>query len=157
MRLMAGEALRWAATADHGILGTLREGQGPDLVPVSFAIEGNHLAIPVDRVKPKSSPDLQRIRNLMADQRATLLVEGWDPGDWSKLWWVRLRLEATSLSGQLVSALADGLRRRYPPYRTTSFERLLTFKIVEVAGWAASHPPIGGSPQEPPGSPDPST
>lgn len=135
---MAGEALRRAATADHGVLGTLRENQGPDLVPVTFAIVGNYVAIPVDRVKPKASLDLQRIRNLMSDQRATLLVQGWDMADWSKLWWVRLRLQAMSLSGHLVSQLADGLRQRYPPYRTTSFERLLTFEIVEATGWAAA-------------------
>jgi hypothetical protein len=139
MRLMAGEALRWASTADHGILGTLRAGESPDLVPACFAIEGNHLAIPVDRVKPKASLDLQRIRNLMADNRATLLVEQWDADDWDRLWWVRLRLEASSLSGQIAGALAQSLRERYPAYRTTSFERLLTFRIVEVTGWAASH------------------
>lgn len=145
MRLTGGEALRWAATADHGVLGTLRPGEGPDLVPVCFAIEGDQLAIPVDRVKPKATTDLQRIRNLLADNRATLLVERWDQDDWSRLWWVRLRLEASSLSGQVVGALAQGLRDRYPPYRTTSFERLLTFRIVEITGWAASDPAPPGS------------
>jgi PPOX class probable F420-dependent enzyme len=138
MRLTAGEALRWAAAADHGILGTLRDGEGPDLVPVCFAIEGNHLAIPVDRVKPKASPDLQRIRNLMADNRATLLVEQWDADDWDRLWWVRLRLEAASFDGRLVGQLAERLRERYVRYRTASFERLLTFNVIEVTGWAAA-------------------
>jgi len=138
MRLTPDEALRWASTADHGVLGTLRPGESPDLVPVCFAIEGDHLAIPIDRMKPKASTDLQRIRNLMADNRATLLLERWDADDWSRLWWVRLRLEASSLSGQVVGALAQGLRERYRAYRTTSFERLLTFRIVEVVGWAAS-------------------
>ena len=157
MRLMAGEALRWAATADHGILGTLRDGEGPDLVPTCFAIDGNRLAIPVDRVKPKASPDLRRIRNLMGDQRATLLVEGWDPVDWSRLWWARLRLEATAASPADGGRLAELLRQRYPQYRTTPFERLLTFRIVEVTGWAASHAPIGAPPQDPPGREDTST
>jgi len=138
MRLTPADALGWAGTADHGVLGTLRPGEGPDLVPACFAIEGDQLAIPIDRIKPKASTDLRRLRNLMADNRATLLVERWDPDDWSRLWWVRLRLDASSVSGQVVGALAQGLRERYPAYRTTSFERLLTFRIVEVAGWAAS-------------------
>jgi len=140
MRLTADEALGLATDADHGVLGTLRDGEGPDLVPVCFAIEGTSLAIPIDRVKPKASVDLQRIRNLMADKRATLLVERWDADDWSRLWWVRLRLEASSVDGQLASRLANLLRERYPRYRTTSFERLLTFRIGEVSGWSASPP-----------------
>lgn len=138
MRPTADEALRWAATADHGVLGTLRAGQGPDLVPVCFAIEAPRLAIPVDRVKPKASADLQRIRNLMADPRATLLVEGWDAADWSRLWWVRLRLEPKPAAPAEAARLAALLSDRYPQYRTAPFERLLTFRIVEVTGWAAS-------------------
>ena len=31
--------------------------------------------------------------NLAADPRASLLVEHWDAGDWSRLWWVRADLE----------------------------------------------------------------
>ncbi len=138
MRLTADEALRWAATADHGVLGTLRDGEGPDLVPVCFAIAGTMLAIPVDRVKPKASPDLQRIRNLMADPRATLLVERWDRGDWSRLWWVRMRLEAAPPTPAEATRLSALLNERYPQYRATPFERLLTFTIVEVTGWAAA-------------------
>jgi PPOX class probable F420-dependent enzyme len=139
MRLTTDEALRHAVEADHGILGTLRDGEGPDLVPVCFAIDGDWIAVPIDRIKPKASMDLQRIRNLMADHRATLLVERWDATDWSRLWWVRLRLEAAGVSsGALLGTLAGKLRNRYPQYRNGSFERLLTFRIVEVTGWAAS-------------------
>ena len=150
VRLMAGEALRWAATADHGVLGTLRAGQGPDLVPVCFAIDGDRLAIPVDAVKPKRTVDLQRLRNLAADPHATLLVEQWDAADWSRLWWVRMRLEAAG-AGEHATRLVAGLRERYPLYRATSFEAVLTFRIVEVTGWAAAErepgaPPAGSDP-----------
>ena len=139
MRLMAGDALRRASTADHGVLGTLRAGQGPDLVPVCFAIDGDRLAIPIDRVKPKRATELQRLRNLALDQRATLLVEQWDAADWSRLWWVRLRLEAAGADGH-AERLVAGLRERYPRYRTASFDAVLTFRIVEVTGWAATEP-----------------
>jgi PPOX class probable F420-dependent enzyme len=138
MRLTADEAMRRAMTADHGILGTLRAGQGPDLVPVCFAIDATRLAIPVDRVKPKASADLQRIRNLMADPHATLLVESWDAADWSRLWWVRLRLEPAPVTPAEAARLAALLSERYPQYRTAPFERLLTFRIVEVTGWVAA-------------------
>jgi PPOX class probable F420-dependent enzyme len=137
MRLTPDEALRRAAAADHAILGTVRAGRGPDLVPVCFAIDGDHVAIPIDRVKPKRTTDVQRVRNLAADARATLLVEAWDAADWSRLWWVRLRLEAAGAAGR-ANRLVQLLRDRYPQYRTTSFETLLTFRIVDVSGWAAA-------------------
>ena len=38
------------------------------------------------------STRLQREANLDADPRATLLVDMWDPVDWDRLWWVRVRL-----------------------------------------------------------------
>ncbi len=138
MRLLADDALRRAANADHGVLGTVRGGAGPDLVPVCFAIDGNRLAIPVDRVKSKASPDLQRIRNLMADPHATLLVEQWDATDWSRLWWVRLRLDPAPATPTEAARMAALLGERYPQYRTAPFERLLTFRIVEVTGWSAA-------------------
>ena len=137
MRLMAGAALRLAATGDHGVLATLRAGDGPDLVPACFAIDRNRLAIPVDRVKPKASIDLQRSRNLADDPRATFLVERWDPNDWSRLWWVRLRLEQSTEPGDSRARLEGLLRDRYVQYRDAPFAAVLTFRIVEVSGWSA--------------------
>ena len=61
------------------------------------------MGVPIDRVKPKESLRLQRERNLEADPRATLLVEHWDPGDWSRLWWVRAELRGQDEAG------ADGV------------------------------------------------
>lgn len=141
MRLTRDEALRRAADADHGILGTLRPGHGPDLVPAVFAIHGEWLAVPIDRVKDKSTAHLQRTRNLAADPHATFLVEGWDRVDWSRLWWVRLRLEHGALDGASRDAthatLEAALRRRYPQYAAAPFAALLIFRIIEATGWIA--------------------
>src|SRR5881396_639818 len=117
MRLTADDALVRVAAADHGILATVRAGHGPDLVPACYALEDDVVAIPIDRVKPKASTELQRERNLAADPRATLLVEGWDPVDWTKLWWVRLRLERSAEGPETVARLEARLRERYPQYR----------------------------------------
>jgi PPOX class probable F420-dependent enzyme len=141
MRLDPAEALRRAAAADHGVLGTLHAGLGPDLVPATFAIDGDHVAVPVDTVKPKSSARLQRTRNLEGDPRATLLVEQWNAADWSRLWWVRLRLERSSLDAPATERLETALRRRYEQYRDAPFTAVLTFRISEVVGWAATPDP----------------
>lgn len=138
MHLTTDEALRRAATADHGVLATLHEPRGADLVPACFAIEGDRVAIPIDSVKPKGSTALGRIRNLERDPRATLLVEHWDAADWSRLWWVRLLLVRTVEPPERVAGLERALRGRYPQYATAPFVEILTFRIDHVGGWAAS-------------------
>lgn len=138
MHLSREEALRRAIEADHGVLATLHEPRGADLVPACFAIDGDRLAIAIDSVKPKGSTALGRIRNLERDPRATLLVEHWDAADWSRLWWVRLLLVRTTEPPDRVAALEAALRARYPQYASAPFVEILTFRIDHVGGWAAS-------------------
>jgi hypothetical protein len=141
MHLTKDEALRRAASADHGVLATLNRSRGADLVPACFAIDRDRVAIPIDSVKPKGSTALGRIRNLERDPRATLLVEHWDAADWSRLWWVRLLLVRTSEPPDRVASLERALRERYPQYATAPFVEILTFRIDNVGGWAAAERP----------------
>ena len=138
MHLTKDEARRRAAAADHGVLATLNKAPGADLVPACFAIEGDRVAIPIDSVKPKGSTALGRIRNLERDPRATLLVEHWDPADWSRLWWVRLLLVRTAEPPERVASLERALRDRYPQYASAPFVEILTFRIENLGGWSAS-------------------
>jgi hypothetical protein len=138
MHLDTAEALRRAGAADHGVLATLHATRGADLVPACFAIEDDWVAVPIDSVKPKGSTALGRVRNLQRDPRATLLVEHWDPDDWSRLWWVRLLLLRQDAPGEIGDRLEAGLRRRYPQYATAPFVEVLTFRIDHVSGWSGS-------------------
>ncbi len=137
MHLETAEALRRATAADHGVLATLHATRGADLVPACFVIEDGWLAIPIDAVKPKGSTALGRIRNLERDPRATLLVEHWDPDDWSRLWWVRLLLRRDEAPADRRNRLEAGLRQRYRQYATARFVEVLTFRIEHVGGWSA--------------------
>jgi PPOX class probable F420-dependent enzyme len=132
------EALRRAAAADHGVLATLNRNHGPSLVPACFAIDGDRLAVPIDSVKPKGSTALGRVRNLQRDPRAALLIERWDPVDWSRLWWVQVLLVRTDEPAARVAALERRLRERYPQYRDTTFVEILTFRIEKIGGWEAA-------------------
>jgi Pyridoxamine 5'-phosphate oxidase len=139
MRLTATEARARLAAHDHGVLCTVHPERGVDAVPVVYVVdEDGHVGIPVDRVKQKSSSRLQRERNLEADPRAALLVEHWDRGDWSRLWWVRaeLRWQRDAATGR-AAALAARLSRAYPQYRDQPFTRVLVLRVVGVTGWAA--------------------
>lgn len=142
MRLAEDEARARLAAHDHGILCTVHAERGVDAVPVAYAVDDDGaVGVPVDLVKPKASSRLQRERNLEADPRATLLVEHWDPGDWSRLWWVRAELRWSGdadVDAGKASALAARLAERYPQYRDQPFARVLVMRIVGVTGWAAS-------------------
>jgi PPOX class probable F420-dependent enzyme len=140
MRLGEDEGRARLGAHDHGILCTVHPDRGVDAVPVVYAVDDDgYVGVPVDRVKPKAGARLQRERNLEGDPRATLLVEHWDPDDWSRLWWVRaeLRWQGDDVAGR-AAALAAELARRYPQYRDQPFARVLVLRIVGMTGWAAS-------------------
>jgi hypothetical protein len=130
------------AAHDHGVLATLHATRGADLVPVVYTFVDGLVGVPVDLVKPKSSTRLQRERNLESDPRATLLIEHWDPDDWSALWWVRAQLrwladDTTGRVSHLAALLADRLAERHPQYGDQPFAQVLVFRVEAVAGWAA--------------------
>src|SRR6185437_5508938 len=169
MRLADHEARARLRAHDHAILCTVHAERGVDAVPVAYAVDDDgYVGVPVDQVKPKASLRLQRERNLEADPRATLLVEHWDRGDWSRLWWVRAELrwqggttagpaaladrtaalaDRTAALADRTAALADRaaslaalLAERYPQYQDQPFARVLVLRIVGVTGWAAAEP-----------------
>ena len=139
MRLAAHEARARLAAHDHGVLCTVHAERGVDAVPVVYVVDDDdHVGVPVDLVKPKASLRLQRERNLELDPRATLLIEHWDPGDWTRLWWVRAELRWQGDDDRTSAALAARLAGRYPQYRDQPFARVLMLRIVGVTGWAGT-------------------
>jgi hypothetical protein len=138
VNLSGAEARRRAESADHGVLSTLRADGRIDAVPACFVLDGELLAVPIDRIKAKRAGPLQRVRNLDAHPDATLLCERWDAADWSRLWWVRLRLRRTAADAIVTARLELMLRRRYEQYASAQFEQLLVFQVEEASGWSAA-------------------
>ncbi len=137
MKLVESESLARLAERNHGVLATIHSERGVDAVPVVFSVDDGFVAVPIDRVKPKSSSKLQRERNLEADPRATLLIDHWDPDDWSQLWWVRVELRwETDVDDDVAVRLADRLSKRFAQYSDKPFHRLLVFRVLNVSGWA---------------------
>src|SRR4051794_39443348 len=87
MRMTVDEARSLFATARVARLGTVTPDGAPHVVPVVFALTGDTLVFAVD-AKPKRTQDLQRLRNLVANPRATFLVDEYAE-EWSGLWWAR--------------------------------------------------------------------
>jgi PPOX class probable F420-dependent enzyme len=139
MRLTENQARSRLSSHDHAILCTVHAERGVDAVPVAYALDDDgYVGVPVDLVKPKASLRLQRERNLEADPRATLLAEHWDPGDWSRLWWVRAELHwVRDPEVSFTKNLAARLAARYPQYQGQPFARVLVLRITRLTGWAA--------------------
>ncbi|HXF73865.1 MAG TPA: TIGR03668 family PPOX class F420-dependent oxidoreductase [Actinomycetota bacterium] len=109
------EARRRFAEARVGRLATVRPEGGPHVVPVVFALDGGTVWFAVDE-KPKRHRRLQRLANLEADPRASVLVDAYDE-DWRRLWWVRADGRARIVpTGPDLERAIELLARKYPPY-----------------------------------------
>ena len=123
---------------DHGTLATVHPQRGVDAVPVAYAVRGDHIGIPIDRVKSKSSTTTQRQRNLRTDPRAVLLIQHWDAADWSRLWWVRAHLRWQERpSPEIEAALWTQLADKYAQYRDHPFANVLVLRITQLRHWSA--------------------
>ena len=141
MRMTTEDARERLTAQVHGVLATMHPQRGPDPQPVVYAVtaDGEHVGVPIDSVKPKSSTRLKREDNLEADPRGTLLIEHWETEDWSRLWWVRAELNhVPDPSSTLTDELADQLARAVPQYADKPFHRVLVCRIVAVTGWSAA-------------------
>jgi PPOX class probable F420-dependent enzyme len=109
------EARRRFSEARVARLATVRPGGAPHVVPVVFAVDGDTVWFVVDE-KPKRHRRLQRLANLEADPRASLLVDAYHE-DWRRLWWVRADgLGRVVAAGPELDRAIDLLAAKYRPY-----------------------------------------
>ena len=104
-------------------LATLDARGAPHVVPVCFVLLDGRVYSVVDE-KPKRTTRLQRLLNVAADPRATLLVDRYDE-DWTRLAWVMLRGHAEVIESSEADAdVLTALREKYPQYRAMALEGL---------------------------------
>ncbi len=88
----------------------------PHIVPMTFAVDGDRILSAVD-AKPKTTRQLQRLRNIRASPWVAVLADHYAP-DWAALWWVRADGRAVILDDpREMAAPLRLLARRYPQYR----------------------------------------
>jgi PPOX class probable F420-dependent enzyme len=71
-----------------GRLATTGNDGAVHLVPFCFAVVAGLIVSAVDH-KPKRTVRLQRLRDIEASGRATVLIDHYEE-DWSRLWWIRV-------------------------------------------------------------------
>ncbi len=118
--------------ARRGVLSTIDTDGTPHSVPVVFVRVDGNIVSPIDD-KPKSGPELARVKNLALRPQATLLVDHWDE-DWVQLGWVMVRGEARVVQQAIAS---EQLRARYPQYAGSVGEgqRSIVLEPHRISWW----------------------
>jgi PPOX class probable F420-dependent enzyme len=131
------EALNRLAAARVGRFASLGPGGRPHIVPVTFAVVDELVLHMIDD-KPKTTSRLQRLRNVEADARASLLVDHYDE-DWSRLWWVRVDGEASvETGGERWEKARSALAGKYTHYRDAPPEGpAICLTMDMVTSWAS--------------------
>jgi PPOX class probable F420-dependent enzyme len=121
-----------------GHLATIGPGGRPHIVPITFALDGDHLFFAVD-AKPKRTLDLQRVRNIDAKPAVSVLVDHYED-DWDRLWWVRIDGTARVLTDDAgIQQALDLLAARYVRYRgRRPAGPVVVVSIDRMSGWSAS-------------------
>ena len=134
--MTSAEARKRFAAAKVARLATADAAGRPHLIPIVFAVSGDHVYSVVDD-KPKRTTALRRLVNVRENPSVSLLVDHYDDADWSALWWVRVDgvarvLEQIDPEAQRAMAL---LRQRYPQQRATG--DVLAVDVTRWTGWSA--------------------
>jgi PPOX class probable F420-dependent enzyme len=124
-------------------LGTVAEDGSPHLVPIVYVFRDGRFWSPIDG-KPKQGNDLQRLRNAIANPKATLLIDHYEDD-----WWIRVevnlsvvrldKVDAATL--QLAQSATIALKSKYPQYANVPVLRdphtLLSMRPQSFTSWSA--------------------
>jgi PPOX class probable F420-dependent enzyme len=126
-RFAAGRVARQATVAADG---------RPRVVPCCFVLAGDVVYSAVDE-KPKSSPDLARLRDMAVHPDVTFVVDHYEE-DWDEVWWARVRGQARMAAGDEEASAVVLLREKYPQYQAHQLARVVAVDVIEMKGWTSA-------------------
>jgi PPOX class probable F420-dependent enzyme len=141
------QAPAWARAmlrdARVGRLATADSHARPLVVPVCFALVENVIYSAID-AKPKrdSSRPLRRVRNVLENAQASLVVDEYDE-NWAQLQYVIAEGTAVVLpAGDELARAVDALMEKYPQYRAMTLSRqagsMIRLSVDRVVPWSWS-------------------
>ena len=134
--LEQAEARRRFADGRVARLATVARDGRPRVVPCCFVLAGDVVYSAVDE-KPKSSPDLARLRDMAVHPDVTFVVDEYTE-DWDAVWWARVRGRARMAAGDEEAAAVVLLREKYPQYRSHQLARVVAVDVTELKGWTST-------------------
>ncbi|MFC1416967.1 TIGR03668 family PPOX class F420-dependent oxidoreductase [Streptacidiphilus cavernicola] len=136
MRLEPAECRARLLAARVSRLATVSGTGEPHMVPITFALDGDHLYFAVDH-KPKASTDLRRLRNITENPRVSVLVDHY-ADDWETLWWARADgLAEIWHDGRSREDALDLLAAKYPQYAAQRPSGpVVAITLQQMTGWS---------------------
>jgi PPOX class probable F420-dependent enzyme len=121
----------------RGVLGTIGPDGSPNVLPVCYTWAGDVIWTAID-AKPKSTDQLQRVRDVKAHPHITFMVDRWDE-DWTRLAWLQAHGSASILPGGPETEKAyAALRDKYHQYDDTKLDGpVIRIDVDRWVGWAA--------------------
>jgi PPOX class probable F420-dependent enzyme len=129
------------AQSPVAMLATVGPDGAPHIVPVVFAVNTDReqpvIYTAVD-AKRKSTKRLQRLTNIEANPRVSVLVDNYDE-DWTQLWWVRADgVAEIHHSGDEMASGYALLRRKYVQYQRLALDGpVVTITVARWSAWQA--------------------
>jgi PPOX class probable F420-dependent enzyme len=138
-RMIEEEARRRVAAARVGRLASVDANGRPHVVPMCFAMSGDHVVSVVDG-KPKRTRQLRRLENVRRTPDVQLVVDRYDDVDWSLLWWVRISGRGRVIEhGSAHEEAVDLLAAKYRQYRELRPSGpVLLIEITRISSWQAT-------------------
>lgn len=137
------EARRRFATTTVARLATIGYVGNPHLVPITFVLIGDATLVTAVDYKPKRTTALQRLANIAANPRVSVLVDHYED-DWDRLWWARAdgraRIVTNDQELELRASALAALASRYHQYRRQRPDGdLIVIEVERFSGWAATY------------------
>jgi len=100
-------------------LATADAAGAPHVIPVCYALVGEHVYFVVDEKPKRTRTGLKRLRNIAANPQVALVIDDYDDQDWTRLAYLLVQGDATRVEEHAEYDRAlTALRARYPQYRT---------------------------------------
>ena len=137
---LSPHASRLLRSARVAHLATADASGRPHVVPICFAIDGDHLFTPIDEKPKRARPlRLRRVRNITANPHVAIVVDHYDE-NWRRLRYVLIHGRARLIMrGELHRQAVRLLRRKYSQYRAMTLEDhpVIAIRPDKVISWAA--------------------
>jgi len=138
----AAQARQSFSTATVARMATVGPGGTPHLVPIVFALLGEHTLVSAVDHKRKRTTALRRLANIAQNPAVSLLVDEYGD-DWDQLWWARAdglaRVVTPDMEPELRVEAIDTLVARYVQYaQWRPSGDLIVVDVQRWSGWRAA-------------------